>query len=174
MSPKFTAVVLAVLLGGAAAYFWKAKTPSPVSIGQPRYTCTMDPAGNWITRVDLGAESKILFQWVSEYFSDSGWPPEERCQEVSPKFQTASNNGMLNYLTNAEADNGLPILCANSSQETACDFMLFTLKPSDDPDTVRQLLIDWGEGAATGAIPQSGNYKVYIPFEQVLQNSPSF
>lgn len=178
MSSKLIPAALVVALaGGTAAYFFRRPpSPGPVitTTTRARYTCTTAANGTWITQVENGAKPIVLFNWVSEYFSESTWTPEARCKEVSPKFQMASDNGMLNYLTNAEAENGLPILCANSSTETTCDFMLFTLKPDDKPDAVRQMLIDMAEGSRMDPIPQSGSYKVYVPFQQILENSPDF
>jgi hypothetical protein len=72
-----------------------------------------------------------VIRWVSDAFG-SEYPPEYRCQVVSPKFQQYHKEGKLNYLTTGVANNQ-PIICTADSKGGPCTGVLFTLKPGSDP-----------------------------------------
>lgn len=134
-----------------------------------RYVCGQDAEGTYVTYAETGGNKQAIIRWKSEYFSKSGWTPQARCEEVSPKFDQASINNQLNYITN-DIRNNLPIVCSAIDETQRCGMMLFTLRPEDDPETVRQMLEDLGKGNAMVPIPQSGSDKVYIPMNEVLKN----
>jgi hypothetical protein len=145
--------------------------PTPAQ-ATPRYFCGQDAQGTYVTYAETpGGKRQAIARWKSEYFTKSGWTPKARCEEVSPKFQQAADNGQLEHITNDTQDN-LPVVCAASNKTEKCGLMLFTLRPEDDPETVRKMLTDLGKGVAMGPIPQSGSYKVYIPMGEVLKNTP--
>jgi len=138
----------------------------------PRYVCGQDAQGTYVTYAETPGKKQAIIRWKSEYFSQSGWTPEARCEEVSPKFDQAAVNNQLNYITN-DTENNLPVICSAIDQSERCGMMLFTLRPEDDPETVRQMLTDLGKGGAMEPIPQSGSYKVYVPMREVLKNTPA-
>ncbi len=148
-----------------------APTTSQPATLTPRYFCGQDAQGTYTTYAETSKGKQAIIRWKSEYFSKSGWTPEARCNLVSPKFQQAADNGQLGHITN-DNQNSLPVVCAASNKTEKCGLMLFTLRPEDDPETVRKMLSDLGKGVAMGPIPQSGNYKVYIPMSEVLKNTP--
>jgi hypothetical protein len=138
-----------------------------------RYVCGQDAQGTYTTYAEIpGGSKQAIISWKSEYFSQSGWTPQERCEEVSPKFDQASINNQLNYITN-DTKNNLPIVCAAIDETESCGLMLFTLRPEDNQEFVREMLIDLGKGAAMKPIEQSGSNKVYIPMSEVLKNLPA-
>lgn len=147
-----------------------ATTTSPPTV-TPRYFCGQDAQGTYTTYAETPKGKQAIIRWKSEYFSKSGYTPEVRCQEASPRFQQAADNGQLEHITNG-TQNNLPVVCSASNKSEKCGMMLFTLRPEDDPEIVRQMLIDLGKGVAMGPIPQSGSYKVYIPMSEVLKNLP--
>lgn len=147
-----------------------ATTTSPPTM-TPRYFCGQDAQGTYTTYAETSKGKQAIIRWRSEYFSKSGYTPEVRCKEASPRFQQAADNGQLEHITNG-TQNNLPVVCSASNKTEACGMMLFTLRPEDDPEIVRQMLIDLGKGVAMGPIPQSGSYKVYIPMSEVLKNLP--
>lgn len=146
-----------------------AKGDSPIVT--PRYFCGQDAEGTYTTYAETPKGKQAIIRWKSEYFSKSNWTPEARCQEVSPKFDQAAMNNQLNYITN-DTQNNLPIVCSAIDENESCGLMLFTLKPEDDPETVRQMLTNLGKGASMTPIPQSGSNKVYIPMREVLKKLP--
>ena len=137
----------------------------------PRHFREQDAQGTYTTYAKTASGKQATTRWKSEYSSKSGWTPEARRKEVSPKFQQAADNKQLNHITN-DTQNNLPVLRAAIDENERCGLMLFTLQPEDDPETVRKMLIDLGKGSAMDPVPQSGSYKVYVPMSDVLQNMP--
>ncbi|WP_054469768.1 COP23 domain-containing protein [Planktothricoides sp. SR001] len=145
---------------------------SEIPIVTARYFCGQDAQGTYTTYAETPKGKQAIIRWKSEYFSKSGWTPKARCEEVSPQFQQAADNNQLNYITN-DTRNNLPIVCAAIDETERCGMMLFTLRPEDDPETVREMLTNLGKGGAMDPIPQSGGDKVYIPMSEVLKNTPA-
>ncbi len=80
--------------------------------------------------------------WSSEGFSEAGFTPQVRCQQVSARFQTMYRSGQLKYIT-AGTLNNLPVICATKQQNTTCDRqnLLYTLKANADPQLVIKKLM---------------------------------
>jgi hypothetical protein len=60
---------------------------------------------------------------------------------VSLRFETLRQQGRLNYLTTGRM-NGLPVICTAKQAGAACDGLLYTLKPGQDPTTTLTRLLD--------------------------------
>ncbi|MBW4497421.1 MAG: COP23 domain-containing protein [Oscillatoria princeps RMCB-10] len=111
-----------------------------------------------------------VIRWVSEHFSNSGYTPQKRCQEVSARFQTYYNSGTLNYIT-AGRMNGQPVVCVADRAGGRCTGLLFTLKPGTDANsTVRQLF----DIRTRGAGPLEEVYaRIYINMNDYLNTQPA-
>ncbi|HEY9874262.1 MAG TPA: COP23 domain-containing protein [Candidatus Obscuribacterales bacterium] len=143
-----------------------------------QFTCgqSYDPgSGKRVpTTFAWASRGKIAFvSWKSQVFK--GYSPLRRCQEVSPKFQKAYENGTLNYLTNA-IQGGQRVICSVRTTDSACDTVLFTLKRDDDTRNVLQQLNDILDGTAEGPVEQNGSArdKIYIrvDMQRFLQTAP--
>lgn len=96
-----------------------------------------------------------VVKWTSEFFTDSGYSPERRCQEVSSRFQRHHSSGRLSFLT-AGYLNGQPAICAgNSSPPCTSDKLLFTLKPGSDAAARIQQIFYIGSGASNAPLLES-------------------
>jgi hypothetical protein len=116
---------------------------------------------------------KAMVTWTSVL---GGVKPQQRCQKVSDNFQTAFNNGSLNYVTNG-VQNGSKVICSVSSIDGGCDTVLFTLRPQDKSRGVlKQLNKLWFGSATTVPIAQSSGgdkFKFYIDIRQFLNTPPA-
>jgi len=114
---------------------------------------------------------KAMVTWTSVL---GGVKPQQRCQKVSDNFQTAFNNGSLNYVTNG-VQNGSKVICSVSSIDGGCDTVLFTLRPQDkSKDVLKRLNKLWFGSVKTEPIPQaSGEDKFYIDIRQFLNTPPA-
>lgn len=114
-----------------------------------------------------------LIRWKSQYFEQFGWNAQKRCGEISPKFQTAYQNGNLRYLTAGTWDKKA-VICGVRKQGDNCgaDY-LFTIKPTDEPGLVAQQLMGLltGDAGGVGVLTQSTG-SVYIDLEQFLSTAP--
>ncbi len=79
-----------------------------------------------------------LIEWKRTNFVKAGFPPQRRCQEVTPKLQTAYDNGTLKDLTwgYSESENDpnkkFKSLCTTTGKN--CHTLILTLLDLDDPD----------------------------------------
>ena len=78
---------------------------------------------------------KPIIRWTSEYFTDAGYPPQKRCEEVTQKMQTAASNGILNYIT-AGRENNQDVICFSAAKGGNCTLTFFTLKPNQSASKV--------------------------------------
>jgi hypothetical protein len=114
---------------------------------------------------------KAMVTWTSVL---GGVKPQQRCQKVSDNFQTAFNNGSLNYVTNG-FQNGSKVICSVSSIDGGCDTVLFTLRPQDkSKDVLKRLNKLWfGSVTTDSIIEQSQEKKFYIDIRQFLNTPPA-
>ncbi|MBP5975273.1 hypothetical protein HW132_21685 [Brasilonema sp. CT11] len=112
-----------------------------------------------------------VIRWVSKYFT--GLTPQQRCQQVSRRFQRSYDNGTLKYIKPGMLK-GQPVVCAVAEKNAACTdtTLLFTLKPGSDPDATARQLFDRRALAAGNTVNQNGgdtsNDPVNIDFEAYL------
>ncbi|NEP53001.1 MAG: hypothetical protein F6K65_31060 [Moorea sp. SIO3C2] len=113
-----------------------------------------------------------IIRWVSGYFSRSGYTPQVRCQEVSSRFQSYYNQGILSYITTGIMNNQ-PVVCVTSSNGGPCAGLLFTLKRRQNASRTLQQLFDIRQGAS-GPLYEStgGSRKFSIDVEKFLKTAP--
>jgi hypothetical protein len=105
---------------------------------------------------------KPVVVWKQEDFSGNGYPPQVRCEQVSPRFQVAHETGRFKYLTHGEM-NGQPVVCTASAIGGDCDQLLITLKHRDDAEKTLEQLSTVLLGYASGPLEQSSGK---ITFDQ--------
>jgi hypothetical protein len=110
-----------------------------------------------------------VIRWVSDYFSESGWTPEARCQEVSQRFQTYHEAGSINYLTTGRI-NRQPVICTSDRQGGTCQDLLFTLKQTSNPSQTLQELMNV-RVRASGPLNETSE-KIYVDMGNFLETAP--
>lgn len=97
-----------------------------------------------------------MIRWVDTFFSPP-WTPQQRCREISNRFQHFYNNGTLNFLRSGKL-RGQPVLCVASENGGPClrNGVLVTLKPNSNPQDTLQLLLDYRGGSSGGFIELNG------------------
>ncbi|MBS9390890.1 MAG: hypothetical protein HEQ33_19170 [Dolichospermum sp. WA123] len=102
------------------------------------FSCETDGNGEPVTKVKYQDKIRDLIEWKRRDFVKAGFPPQRRCQEVTPKLQTAYDNGTLKDLTwgYSEAENdprkNFKSLCTTTGKN--CHTLILTLLESDDPN----------------------------------------
>ncbi|HAZ48538.1 MAG TPA: hypothetical protein DDW76_34715 [Cyanobacteria bacterium UBA11369] len=154
--------------GAAAIAFVCGKTAdgSPATIAQT-------PRGN-----------VPVIRWVSNYFSQSGYNPQTRCQMVSRRFQTYFRRGALNYLTTGWM-NRQPVVCVANFPGGGCATnlpyrgLLFTLKSTSDPGTTLKNLLQVRQNSGSpldesSSVPVAVDYdgNTYINVNEYLISAP--
>lgn len=117
-----------------------------------------------------GAVSDPIIVWSTGQFSESGYTPERRCQEVKTRLNNAlsQNGGTLSglYIT-AGRVNGMPVLCAVNNKRGGCNEnnMLFTLKKENNPNRVLETM---NTVSGSGTPMQESGGQPYVDLEQLV------
>jgi Circadian oscillating protein COP23 len=113
-----------------------------------------------------------LIRWETKYFRN--YSPQRRCEEVSPRFQQAYENGSLNLITNGRMNNQ-PVICTARKYGAACDTLLMTLRPEDNSLQVLNVFKEILDGRQKGPVKHSsGTPQIYyqINIDEFLRNAP--
>jgi Circadian oscillating protein COP23 len=125
-----------------------------------------------LVKVSGRQEPIALVRWKSEHFVK--WTPQQRCETVSPKFQTAYTTGQMNYLAVGKSrKNGQGMICALATAEENCENdsnMLFTLKPYSDSKLVLSQLMGIVTGESNDPIYQSGGGNAVVDLRTLLKS----
>jgi Circadian oscillating protein COP23 len=101
----------------------------------------------------------------------AGYSPQNRCNLVSAKFQTAWAGGKLHYLrAGTSSATGQGIICGVASPEQACDgsSMLFTLKNAKQAQDIIASIEQIRRGTNSEPIPQ-GSGDGLVDLENLLK-----
>jgi hypothetical protein len=129
--------------------------------------------GNVPTTLAQTPRGKIpVIRWVSNYFSQSGFDPQKRCEEVTERFQNYSNQGVLSYITTG-IENNQEVICVSGKEGGSCNGTLFTLKPEEKASRVIQQLFDiaYRNGAPLEE-KSSASPKIYVDMKTLLEKAP--
>lgn len=112
-----------------------------------------------------------MIRWKSNFFNNArqDFTPMSRCTEVSRRFQTFYNEGILSYLTTGTM-NAQNVICVAEEYGGPCSGLLLTLEPQDNPQQVLQDLMDI-RTRASGPITRSAG-PAYFDVEQFLETAP--
>ncbi|MEM8779432.1 MAG: COP23 domain-containing protein [Cyanobacteria bacterium P01_G01_bin.49] len=110
-----------------------------------------------------------VVRWATKDFPN--YPPERRCQEVSPRFQAAYDNGTLNLLTNGTMNNQ-PVICTTQDVGDGCNTLLVTLRPNDDSRQFLEQIVSLLNGEKVGPPKHTNQRYVQIDIEEFLQTAP--
>jgi Circadian oscillating protein COP23 len=140
----------------------------PSSAQSKTYFCGNDN-GVWTTFARNYNNEKIpVISWEKKL---GNYTPKARCQAVSSRFQSAYEQGILNFLTSG-ISGGQAVICAASQYGGPCTQLLFTLKSHEDASSVLQHLGDIGY-KARGPISQSedASSQVYIDMGALVKGN---
>lgn len=143
--------------------------PAPVIAQPPSFYCGQSQ-GYPATLARTPRGDVTVIQWVSDFFSASGWTPETRCQEVSRRFQTFSRSGTLQFVTTGYI-NRQPVICAAQERYGRCTGLLLTLKPGSNPTATLQRLMN-AAAYGSSALHESTVETLYINMKDFLRKAP--
>lgn len=147
-----------------------ATLSQPSSAQTKTYFCdTSDGVPTTVARNVTGRMIPVI-RWTSNLGSE--YTPQRRCQEVSARFQNASEKGLLNYMTTGIMG-GQKVVCASSEYGGPCSDLLFTLNRNQNASAVIQHLVEIGY-KARGPVIQSkdGSSQIYIDMNMLLRETP--
>lgn len=109
--------------------------------------------------------------WKSTFFGQKGrgFSPDDRCKEVSKRFQAFYKDGVLSYLTTGKMNNQ-NVICVSDEYGGPCQGLLLTLEPKDNPEQVLHELLNVRARARGPLVRGSG--ASYIDVQDFLDNAP--
>jgi len=150
---------LAIGLGAAATF-----THPGAAEGTTFFCGASDGIPATIARI-RGEEVPVIL-WNSPDIGDSGDTPQQRCENVSEKFQIYYESGTLNYITTARRD-GQVVACAAEGAGEPCAEVLFPLKSDEkNPKSALQRILRI-RVPADGPISET-DPRVYISLDKYL------
>ena len=167
---------LAISLIGVGA----ALTLQSPSQAQTRFECLLPVTGPHVgvptTYVKVGSnERKPVIRWVSRYSSGSGYTPQQRCLEVTRRFNTLyTRPGGIDIITTGYL-NGLPVIYSPSNGREGANSsnLLFTLKRGENATQKIEQLFDIREGASSSPLFESSSDSATVHFNKFLENAPA-
>lgn len=166
--PSFFSRLLAAtaILSGAA---WLHTSPAQANPTSSFY-CGVDADGTPTTMVRHPQHGEVpVIRWVSDYFEASGYDPQTRCNLVSQRFQNFKDSGSLQYLTTGRM-NRQSVVCVSPTDGGECAGLLFTLKPTSNPNRTLQDLMALRANATSAPLNETGA-RLYINLEDYIQEA---
>ena len=166
MNPKLPTVIITAIAIAAASFGCVSKQVNSSSTStkeestrKVQFICNKTYDENSQTYVYATVawnpeNKKPIVVWKRQDFSGNNYPPETRCQEVSPRFQQAYDNGSFKYITHGKM-NSQPVICTASAVGDDCQTLLITLKHEDNAERTLEQLSDILLGYASSALEQS-------------------
>ena len=134
-----------------------------------KYSC-INKEGIYRTVADTERGRIELIKWKSKIWG-SRWTPEERCNEVTRRFQEFSSEGTLRYVAIGKMNDYNVICVADkrvSGYECRKNGLLITLQSNDNPIRVMNELFDINNRVRGGGMERGEA----IDIEDFLENAP--
>lgn len=143
------------------------------------YQC-INYQGKPTTIVDTPRGRIKLIVWESNYFSNSGWTPERRCQAVTARFQKFSDNRTLKYVSTGIVKNKYKVICVSHpapgrGYDCNGDGLLITLEANDNPNQVlKNLFVNAAKVGGTAVLrgQTAVSIETILNRAQVISPSP--
>jgi hypothetical protein len=169
-----TKTLTIALIGVGAAF-----TLQSPSQAQTRFECLLPVTGPYVgvptTYAKVGPdERKAVIRWVSRYSSGSGYTPQQRCLEVTRRFNTLyTRPGGIDIITTGYL-NGLPVIYSpsNGRERANSSNLLFTLKSGENATEKIQQLFDIREGSSSNPLFESSSDSATVHFNKFLESVP--
>jgi hypothetical protein len=128
------------------------------SHAQPRKFACAQTSGKYATVAKTKKGEVPIIAWESDDYSGSGFTPQVRCKKVSDRFQSLYTSGQLKYITIGKIKN-LAVVCGTTSAKATCTpkNVLYTLKPTADPQKVLSQLRNLRNRATRSAVEESAS-----------------
>lgn len=158
---KFYSAGLTFLL----ALFSQLIAPQQAHAKAQYFSC-INKSGIPTTVANMSSGKQVeMIRWTSSIFTDDGWTPERRCQEVSGRFTEYNNKNQLRYLTTGKI-NGMHVICVALNKGDRCSNLVYTLKPGQNPTQTLNRLFGI-QRKATGPLNETGD-RAYIDINEYL------
>ena len=163
LTSVLTILALTITILGAEskqAKIAQAQTKKPQTT---EFVCTTkDRTPATVAKTPQGDVPVILWK----YTGFRGYTPQQRCLEVSNRFQRFYENGTLKFMATGRM-NRENVVCVTESEDGPCLGLLFTLRPGVNPNNSLKKLLAVRNNAG-GYLNETGD-RIYINIEEYLR-----
>ena len=115
-------------------------TPSPTRRNaDTRFTCER-VNGEYTVMYYPESQPDEGYPWAIPTQLGGGWTPEKRCDEITARFETYRQDGLLELTTGVE--NGYDTICVTTQLDPTDCRIVLTVPPGQDPQLTRDLIFD--------------------------------
>ncbi len=157
--------------GHLAAALVVATLSSPLAVeaaSAQRFYCGTASGAPATLATTASGKTVAVIRWTSTTFNSVGWSQQKRCQAVSERFEQYRQQGSLVYLTTGRINNH-PVICTTKRDGGACDGLLYTLKPGQNPTKTLRALLDV-RTKARGPLNETTG-RLYIKMSDLLDSA---
>lgn len=128
-------------------------------------------------------EKRQFIRWVSDDFTLAGYPPQDRCEQVSSRMNQYVASGKrytrITHGTMRNPKNGryYPVICVTERRGGDCTGLLYTLRHDqnrrpieDGRETLRQLLVLNRNDFSGDPRLEGESCRIYVSIRAIIQN----
>lgn len=166
---SISSVAACSLMGAGAFIGVDSLVPKPVNAaGASSFYCGTASGAPATLATTASGKTVAVIRWTSTTFNSVGWSQQKRCQAVSERFEQYRQQGSLVYLTTGRINNH-PVICTTKRDGGACDGLLYTLKPGQNPTKTLRALLDV-RTKARGPLNETTG-RLYIKMSDLLDSA---
>lgn len=118
---------------------YPSESPTQTRAGDTRFTCELID-GEYTVMYYPESQPNRGYPWAIPSQLGGGWDPERRCNEITRRFETYRQDGLLEMSTGIE--NGYDIICVTTQIDPTDCRIVLTVPPGQDPVSTRNLIFD--------------------------------
>lgn len=104
-----------------------------------RFTCEL-VNGEYTVMYYPESQPNEGYPWAIPSELGGGWTPERRCDEITARFESYRQDGLLELTTGVE--NGYDTICVTTQLDPTDCRIVLTVPPGQDPQLTRDLIFD--------------------------------
>jgi len=116
-----------------------APSTSTTRSADTRFTCELTN-GEYTVTYYPESQPDQAYPWAIPSELGGGWTPERRCNEITSRFETYRQDGLLELSTGVE--NGYNTICVTTQLDPTDCRLILTVPPGQDPQLTRDLIFD--------------------------------
>ncbi len=128
-----------VIIGEPNSNPYPSAPPTQSSPGDTRFSCEIVD-GEYTVMYYPESQPNRGYPWAIPGQLGGGWSPEKRCNEITRRFESYRQDGLLEMSTGME--NGYNTICVTTQIDPTDCRIVLTVPPGQDPVATRNLIFD--------------------------------
>ncbi|MGF1540277.1 MAG: COP23 domain-containing protein [Pleurocapsa sp.] len=125
--------------GSSSSSTTSTTTTTTTRTGDTRFTCEI-VNGEYTVMYYPESQPNRGYPWAIPSQLGDGWSPERRCNEITQRFETYRQDGLLEMSTDVQ--NNYDIICVTTQVDPTNCRIVLTVPPGQDPQLTRNLIFE--------------------------------